>query len=513
MIETKTKLMSETIFRQYEVGKAYHQQIGFCERARENERFFRGEQWSGIPPKGLPCPVFNVIRRTVHYLVSTVLANRLYVRYSADALPYVQSEEHAARYADSIAACNRYFQFRWERNHMDALLREGLFDAALTGDAVFYTYWDPTVPTGQPFAGDFVTERVDATQLFVADVTNDNLQSQEYVILAGRAPVSRLRREAAVCGCSAETIAAIVADDVDDAESETADIDAQKATYLIRFYRRADGKISFDRVVRGAMLQHADTGLTRYPIAYFHWDPTKHSYHGCAPVSGMIQNQKYINKAYAMVMKHMMDTAFSKVIYDKKRIPEWSNEVGQAIGILGGDVNSAVTTVGVGELQACYLDVINMTVSQTKELAGATETALGEGAANNTSAILAMREAAVLPLENVRARLCRCVEELALIFADMMCEYYGEGRLLAFEDQDGMHRDRCDFSALRGLLLRAKVEVGSGIRLTQSAQMAVLDKLLDGGYITLAQYVTRLPDGMLAERDALLEEIQKKKER
>ena len=40
-------------------------------------------------------------------------------------------------------------------------------------------------------------------------------------------------------------------------------------------------------------------------------------------------------------MKHMIDTAFSKVIYDKTRIPEWTNEVGEAIGVAGGDLHPA----------------------------------------------------------------------------------------------------------------------------------------------------------------------------
>jgi hypothetical protein len=38
----------------------------------------------------------------------------------------------------------------------------------------------------------------------------------------------------------------------------------------------------------------------------------------------------------------------------------------------------------------------------------------------------------------------------------------------------------------------------------------MLDKLLDGGYISPADYVKRLPIGSLIDRDSLLEEISKK---
>ena len=53
---------------------------------------------------------------------------------------------------------------------MDRLIRDVLLDAALTGDGVFFTYWDSSIGTGQAFTGDFVTETLDATNLFVSNV-------------------------------------------------------------------------------------------------------------------------------------------------------------------------------------------------------------------------------------------------------------------------------------------------------------------------------------------------------
>ena len=114
----------------------------------------------------------------------------------------------------------------------------------------------------------------------------------------------------------------------------------------------------------------------------------------------MIPNQDFINRAYAMVMKHMTDTAFSKVIYDKTKIPEWSNKVGEAIAAVGGgNMADAVSVVGVGQLQNGYMEVISKAVEMTKELCGATESALGNVVPTNTSAILALQESTKIPLE------------------------------------------------------------------------------------------------------------------
>lgn len=501
-------------WREYEAGKAYKRRIGLYDTVRENERFYRGEQWNATPPKGLPAPVFNLVKRTVDFLINSILSGKVTIRYIDEAAPFSQPSLPVKQRRDCVDQLNRHADYRWEKNRMDRLLREGLLDAAISGDAVYYTYWDPDALTAQPFSGDFVTERIDNVNFFVADVNTSDLEKQEYLLLAGREPVTRLRREAIRFGMSPDQAAeCILPDGADSSQSgawgdvENEEEDAQKATYLIRFSHGENGRICFEKSVRNAVIRRAQTNLRHYPVCYFHWDPVKNSFHGSAPITGMIQNQKYINKAYAMVMKHMMDTAFSKVIYDKKLIPEWTNEVGQAIGVLGGgDVSGAVTTVGVGELQAEYLKVIEMTTAQTKELMGATESALGEGQANNTSAILALREASLVPLETIRQNLCQCVEALALIWADMICAYYADGRMLPCREDGEMTAASCKFSLLEEAILCAKVDVGMETRFSQAAQMNLLDKLLDSGHITLKQYLSRLPKGILSDPMGLVVE-------
>ncbi len=505
----QSKEAAALAWRQYEAGKEYNRRIGLYGTVNENERFYRGEQWSGA--KGnLPTPVFNMVKRIADYLCGAVSEHSLSVLYSDEAMPIRPDSPRAQQIRAGVELLNRVAAYRFEKCKMDTLLSRALFDAAISGDAVFYTYWDPEIPTGQAYRGDFVTELIDNVNFFVADVNSADVQSQEYVILAGRAPVSRLRREAMAAGCTEAQLRLIRPDDAqeqsgDRASLENTDSSAAKATYLIKFYRRGDGCVSFDKSVRDVVIRHADTQMRRYPVAYFCWDYVKNSFHGNAPITGMIDNQKYLNRAYAMVMKHMIDTAFSKVIYDKKLIPEWTNEVGQAIGVVsGGNVEGAVTTVGVGQLQPEYLELIRMTTEQTRLLQGATDTAMGESIPQNNSALLAMREASLVPLEHVRRNLYQCVEDLAVIWAEMMCEYYTDGRMVLYTDTDGVHTTSFDFSLLREALLLAKVEVGQASHFGQASLCDLLDRLLAGGHISFIEYLQRLPDGVFPERRSLL---------
>ncbi|MBO5269534.1 MAG: hypothetical protein J6B77_02025 [Clostridia bacterium] len=504
-------------WKQYEAGKAYKERIGLYDRVRRNERFYRGDQWYGIDGGNLPKPVFNVIRRVVDYLVCSVARAEFQIRYTDENLPFCPEEKRESLNA-ALDALSDSAAIRWENSRMDRMVYRLLSDAAITGDGVLYCYWDPDRRTGQPFRGDIVTEAIDSTNLFVADVNRADLQSQEYIILSGRETVKRLREEAMQNGRSYEEAMRIRSDREweagagDHAAIELSGEENEKATFLLYFTKK-DGVVQFEKSTRDLVIRTADTGCRLYPVAYFNWYPTKNSFHGTSPVTGLIPNQKYINKAYAMVMKHMQDTAFSKVIYDKSKIPSWSNEVGEAIAAMGGgNISDAVQVVGVGQMQDGYTDLIRRAIEDTKEMIGATEAALGDTEATNTSAILALQESSQMPLRQVRIAFMQCLEDLGDIWADMICAYYPKKRLIPTRDDGERTARAVDFSVLREEIISARVSVQEINRYSAAAAQNLLDQLLVGGYITPAEYLKRIPAGTIAEKDALIALLNEREE-
>lgn len=504
-------------WRQYEAGKEYKRRIGLYENTRRNERYYRGDQWYGSSVPDLPRPVFNIIRRIVDYLVCTVVSGNISILYTNDDLPFTESSAERELIVREIELLSKNASYRWEKDKLEALMYELVLDAALSGDGVLYCYWDPCLKTGQPYTGDIVTRKLDNTSLFVSDVNSRDIQSQDYVILSGREKVSSLRAEARRFGASEHDIKNIRANGVpsifENSESsyELEDVDSEKATYLIKFYRE-NGHVVFEKSTRECVIRREVTDMTRYPVTYFCWSPTRNSFHGTSPVSSMIPNQKFINLAYAMVMKHMTDTAFSKVIYDKSKIPEWSNEVGEAIAAVGGgNIADAVSVVGVGQMQNGYTDLIETAVASTKEMNGATETALGNTEPTNTSAILAMQEASHVPLMQVRAAFRKCLEELAAIWADMLLNYYPADRKLLFSDNGKILAESIRTDRLKNALICACVEIGSIEHSTPITTQLVLDKLLDGGHISADTYLSLLPSGVLRDRDNIVATVREDK--
>ncbi|MBQ8207862.1 MAG: hypothetical protein IJZ89_03910 [Clostridia bacterium] len=510
-------------WRQYEAGCDYKRRIGLYETVRENERFLRGDQWRGSGGD-LPRPVFNILRRIIDYMVCTVFSKKAAISFTDDDLPYTDDEATLDAMRRGIELLGRHASFRWERCKMDKILRRALYDAAISGDGAVYCYFDPDAHSIQPFKGDIVTENVDNVNLFVADVNKADIQSQEYIILAGRQSVLSLRREAVKYGMSHADADRLICSD-DDTYNGAGDMaamelggddDERKATYLIKFWREG-GRVCFEKSLKNCVIRRVKTDCRLYPVAYMNWYSTKNSFHGTSPITGLIPNQKFINRGYAMVMKHMADTAFSKVIYDKTRIPEWTNEVGEAIAAVGAtNVSDAVSVIEPGKLEEGYMELLNDSIAMTKEMMGATEAALGNLNPTNTSAILAIQEASKVPLLQIKDNVSGFAEDIANIWADMMCTYYPPERLVPFFEGSEVTAASADFSLLRDTMVQAHVEISDPERFSVAYNQAVLDRLLDGGHITFTEYLERLPSGIVIDRDALiakrrLMEIEKEK--
>lgn len=511
----KSKIQSKA-WQQYEAGKEYKRRIGLYENVRKNERFFRGDQWQFGEGKDLPRPVFNIIQRVINFLVCSVANANISVSFTDENLPFIKSKRDAEIISHGIDVLTENTAYRWKKSCMDRKMMQLLTDAAITGDGVLYCYWDTEQRTPQDFDGDIVTELIDNVNVFPADVNKADIQSQEYIIIAGRAPVSKLKAEARAAGVPERDVDKILPDDDCSVQSgdmgryELSGEDEAKATYIVKLWREG-GKVVFERSTRDCVIRRGRTDCRLYPIAYLNWTPVKNSFHGLSPISSLIPNQKFINRAYAMVMKHMTDTAFSKIIYDKSKIPEWSNEVGEAIAAYGGgNVSDSVSVVGVGKLQNGYMELIDSAVNLTKELMGATESALGNLEANNTSAILALQETSRLPLAQVRSAYYQCITDLANIWADMMCAYYPSERLLPCYGKDGISARGVEFSLIKNDMISAEVEIGEISRFSAASSQSILDKLFDGGHIGPVEYVKMLPPGTLGNRDGFIEEMSKR---
>ncbi len=496
----------------YEAGKDYNRKIGLYETIDKNERFYRGDQWHGVSSGGLPTPVFNIFKRVINYFISSIASQKISLNFEAESLSEGLTGIDPQELDEAVGTISAYLNYRFEKDGIMSLISDGLLDAALSGDMFLYVSWDGAKKTTRSFSGDFVTSLVDSTQVFFGDVNSADIQAQPYIIISGRDLVERLREEARQCGIPESEYSKIT----DDSEvGETfgdygkKELAGTKCGYIIKFYKK-DGKVFYTKSTRNSRVSfETDTGLTLYPLCMMSWDRVKNSYHGQALGTGIIDNQVYINKAFAMVMKHMMNVSFSKVIYNSNIIDEWTNTVGEAIAV-NGSVENAALTLHPGEMQSGFLDVINMTMSITKELLGATDAALGEVEPENTSAIIALQNTSAIPLENQRRALFGMIEQLGMIWLNYIFSYYDSSRVLMYHDGGKQVRRTLNTKKLENALFSCVIDAGAAAYWSEISAVNTLDTLLKGGYIDFIQYLERLPDGVIPRKAELIEETKNK---
>jgi hypothetical protein len=496
--------MSTTkVWLEYERGVDYKTRIGLYNTVDLNERFFAGDQWVGIPHEGLPTPVVNFIRYATAWKIAAATDRRLGMRFLPEG---VGDGGDISIYAQQLS---EFCDVLWERLKMDYLTKEGLKQAAITGDYLQYFYWDPSVETGQAVAGDIATQLIDNVNYYPGNPSSPDVQSQPYIILAFRELVEKVKEEAKENGC--ENIDYIVPDE--DNEYTAGDrgkielSEAGKCNVLLKMMKK-DGRVWCEKAVRRAVVSPMkDTGLKRYPVALMNWDTRKNSCHGVAEVTGLIPNQVYVNKILALSQLSQMQLSFPKVIYDRTRIREWTNKVAGAIPV-NGDISGAAQYLGLPGAGYDAWQGLNATLETTMRMMGANDVTLGNlKNPDNTSAFIATRDAALVPLQAQQERFYGFIEDIGLIWLDFIQQYYRAGRKIPIEFEGKRVFVPIPEDALEPYTLRLKLDVGPSSTWSEVQTLQTLDNLLKGGKLTLKQYLERIPDGHIPKKAELLAEV------
>lgn len=286
------------------------------------------------------------------------------------------------------------------------------------------------------------------------------------------------------------------------------------------------------------IFEDVDTGLARYPIAWANWEKQKNQYHGRALTTGLIPNQIFINSMFAMAMRHLQLLGFPKTVYNADLIGNWSNEIGQAIGVRGLQPGQSISQVAYNlqpaDMSNQILTVIDRAISYTKDCMGATDAQLGNVKPDNTSALMVLQSNAEVPLENIRAGLHEWVEDIGAILLDMMGTYYGKRPIVkdrmmdepvigtdgnpAIDPNTGMMQmqsvsrrvvEDFDFAQFKHLWLNIRADVGATSYYSEIAMTQTLDNLRSAGVLDVIQYLERVPDKLIPKKGELIDELKK----
>lgn len=409
---------AKALWEEYEEAAGRPEAVKRSSDAQRCRRFYRGDQWSEYRGAPLPRPVFNVMRRIVDMQVGALSGGGCVLESGGGvSLPDVSG-----------------------------LLPRLICDAALTGMGAIYLWREK---------GEIRYSAIDPASVVCAEPEMEDIDAQPVLWLVFRYAADELMRTADMAGMPKTGI--------------KPDGERGRLTTAVTRMERKGGRVRFTVFTKEVVIRRGSFAAGGYPVALMRWPGGGGGFYGFSPSLPLIGNQKYLNLGWAMLLKHMSDTAFSKIIYDRSVIPEWTNEVGEAVGVIGGgDVTRAAAAVGVGQMQEGMFTMLERAASETKSLSGATEAALGEGNSDSVSAILAMREASEITLRPAR----RSLESALGRFGELWLSMSGApGKVIC--------RASC---------------------FDPSAMAAELRRLYERGDLAAEDYVALLPDGVMSDR-------------
>jgi hypothetical protein len=368
-------------WEQYLKGMTYKEHINLPKTVETNENFYIGKQWEGVSSNGLPTPVFNFLKRVVNFLTATVSSENIKMVCASMG----ETDENIAK------AVSAAFEETFEENEAGGILRRFVKNAAVDGDGCVFCYWDSDIETGYPEKGGVRCELVENTRVIFGNSAERIVQKQPYIIVVSdedtKSTAARARR--------------FGSEDWERLESLT-----DERVRVILKLRKEGGTVWAEETTEfGVVREEWDLGINRYPLVWLSWDEVRSSYHGMGLVTGLIPNQIFVNKLFAMSMISLMTTAYPKIVFDKTRVEKWDSRVGAAIGVNGGDVSGVAKIIEPATISPQIGQFIDLAIGYTQNFMGATDAAMGNVRPDNTSAIIALQRASGIPIETVKQEL------------------------------------------------------------------------------------------------------------
>lgn len=486
----------EDIWREYEKCVGYNTGIGLYDTVEQNENFYIGNQWEGLNAPDLDKPVLNFLKRVSSYIVAMLVSDDISVALT----PFADTEINRG----VCAVLEKEIRRVIELTKAKTAGREALRNCVVDGDACFYWYFDAERKTAQLARGEIALDVVDNTRVLFGNPYVSDVQKQPYIIIVRREQLDTARARAARYGCADASL--IKADSESAAYSERP-FDTGLVTVLLKLFFE-DGTVRFTESTRDVLIRPAtDTGYSLYPVSYMSFEKIKNSYHGQAAITGLIPNQISVNKLWAMAIRNQHVMAFPKIFYDRRKISEWSNKVGEAIGVVGSPKEAVASSFRAADMSPNLISIVDKTISYTKEFMGASDAALGNVRPDNTSAIIAVQKASAAPLEIQRLAFFQFVEDYVKVILDIIKTDYGT-RMVCVDVEGEQKLVPFDFAAVDYDSLSLSVEVGSSAYWSELMRVQTLDNMYSKGIIDDAvTYLESLPDQYLTDKRELIDRI------
>jgi hypothetical protein len=516
----------------YERGKNYNRMQRLYEEGIDNYDFYHGRQWERLErpnktSKAYTEPVvLNVVKPIVKYKVNIVNQNSYQIIFNPNTY---NTREELEMLKSTTKGLTQFVNRMWEKSQTGKKVRSVVKNACINSEGIIYFYNKDE---------DIVSEEIDKNNIYYGNENEQDIQQQPYILTIQRKPVEEVRRlarqykEAGENNLTEEEIENIVSDkDFWEQPGREKRIDEIVPMCLIikMFKRDDDGKVWVSESTKGyEILRPQSTECELYPFAHFVWEEEKGYARGVSEVTGLIENQKEINKVATRRAIAVKISAFPKLVVNSENISnmEALNQVGSPIEVTemrADDVRKVVNYLTPTSMSQDAYNLQQDLISGTRELAGAGDTVTGQIDPTQASgkAILAVQQASQQPLNEQIESYKYFLEDCARIVLEQIKVYFINGlTLYASEDvanEMGQTETietpfKISQEDLEKLDINMKIDITRTSPYDTYAREMSLLELFTSGHITLEEYTEALSDESTMPKDKLEVIVRRRKE-
>ena len=512
---SEMKQDAATIWKEYEQINEYLLKNNIFAIVKKNEDFYNGRQWGALEGKtDQATPTMNRLQRIGKYQISMLSSNDvgISIKYPLGSREMNQMLNIVSDEVKDVIEQAKIVE------SARLMIRDGFIDGA----SYMMQSFEPDYETGQDSKGRIENQIVEMTRVLFGNPYDGEIQKQPFIIIVLRQYLGQVKEEARERGVSEEEIEEIKNDNETNYEDDS---DGKLCTVLIKFYRKKikEKKITvvtdesgnetmieteeerktvfFTKTTRNVVIiPETNLGYTRYPISRFGWDNRKNSFLYDSPMTSNIVNQVFINKCYYYAHQYAVESAFPKTLYDISKLSKKalsSKDIGLAnLDLLGKFLDYSKAP----DFSNQVIQLITQTENEMERNMGVNDAALGNVKPENTSAIVALQEAASVPLEIQRQNFYEMWEDTIRNILDIMIASYGQRLLFNKETQEPV---MVDFDKLRGLNYRLNIDIGSSAQYSEIAQINTLTNLFQSKAINLETFLEVCPDKYIPGKEEL----------
>ena len=505
-----------SVWRDFEKGRTYNRMKKVYTDTEKNYDFYYGNQTKYLNIGKETPIVINIIKSIVKYKLGVINSNAYAIVYNPN---FYNAEDEGKLLEELCKVLSRHSNKVWELQQVSSKIKEAVRDACINDEGILHNYFDTNKQ-------EVCTEVIDKNNIYYGNENSSDIQSQPYIIISYRKPISQVREEATQLGIDKDKIELIVEDGetLEQAGYKTITDEVNPMCLVLLKYYKIKGEIYYTRATKSVELETREpTGMTLYPVAHIVWEEVKGSARGVGAVRNTISNQIEINKIATRRALAVKLAAFPKLVVNEDMVLNANalEKTGSTIKLKGGaTIQDVLKQVG-------YLNATNMSPdaknlqddlqNNTKDLEGAGDVATGKVDPTQTSgkAILAVQQATQQPLNEQVETYKTFIEDLARIWYDMWKAYKADGMRVMYEVEDDEGNTRevpgvFSYELLKKLDANIKVDITPQSPYDRLAQEQSIENLMMSQKITFEEYVEALPEYSIMPKFALQNILKKR---